>query len=258
MVLRLGTVVSPLGAMSIAFGALVTACGSSTEDPGSPGIPDAHADASVDTADDGAPPDISPDDTGADRSDSGPPSGDSGVVDRRDVGPSNPDSGLDASRMDVTVSDGGSTPPSDASTDGGGTLCSTLGWCEIANTKLESVCPRTSPGGTSGCSSVINAWSGAAADIDNNQLYIWGGGHDDYHGNEVYALDLAALRMKRLNEPSPASAIVGCDDKYTDGLPSSRHTYDGLAFLPGEKALFAFGGSKSKCGFLTNDTWTFS
>jgi hypothetical protein len=157
-----------------------------------------------------------------------------------------------------SLGDGGLTPPSDASTDGGGTLCGALGWCEIANTKLESVCPRPSPGGVSGCSAVISAWSGAAADIDNNQLYIWGGGHDDYHGNEVYALDLSTLRMKRLNEPSPASAIVGCDDQYADGLPSSRHTYDALAFLPGEKALFAFGGSKAKCGFLTNDTWTFS
>jgi hypothetical protein len=105
---------------------------------------------------------------------------------------------------------------------------------------------------------VIFAWSGAAADTDGNQLYIWGGGHDDYHGNEVYALDLAAARMKRLNEPSPASAIVACNEQYADGLPASRHTYDALTFLPGEKALFAFGGSKAKCGFMANDTWTFS
>jgi hypothetical protein len=183
-------------------------------------------------------------------------------VDRADSGPSTADAGLDATRTDAAGRDGGndagSTPPSDASTDGGGILCSTLGWCEITNTKLESVCPRPTPGGATGCASVITAWSGAAADIDNNQLYIWGGGHNDYHGNEVYALDLVALRMKRLNEPSPASAVIACDDRYADGLPSSRHTYDALTFLPGEKALFAFGGSKATCGSLANDTWTFS
>jgi hypothetical protein len=174
--------------------------------------------------------------------------------------PGNPDAAAD-------VSEGGAPADGEADDtsvdvvnrpDGGGNLCTTIGWCEITNTKLESVCPRPSPGGVSGCSAVIAAWSGAAADIDDNHLYIWGGGHDDYHGNEVYALDLSALRMKRLNEPSPASTILACDDQYTDGLPSSRHTYDALTFLPGEKALFAFGGSKAKCGFMANDTWTFS
>jgi len=263
MVLRIGAVVARLGAISIALGIVASGCESSTE-VGGPPHADAGVDAHADAGEDTAPADEHQDDArvdGVDRADSSPPTADAGLVDRADAGPSNADAGLDAARTDAGRdggSDAGSTPPSDASTDGGGTLCSAIGWCEIANTKLEAVCPRPSPGGVSGCSSVIAAWSGAAADIDNNQLYIWGGGHDDYHGNEVYALDLVALRMKRLNEPSPASAILACDDAYTDGLPSSRHTYDALTFLPAEKALFAFGGSKAKCGFLANDTWTFS
>ena len=260
MVLRIATVVSQLGAISISLGFLASGCGSSPDGRG-------NADAEADVSEGGAPADGHQDDSrldGVDRADSGPSNADAGVdgVDGADSGPSNADAGLDSARVDAAgrdgVSDAGSTPPSDASTDGGGNLCSTLGWCEITNTKLESVCPRPSPGGATGCSSVIVAWSGAAADVDNNQLYIWGGGHNDYHGNEVYALDLVALSMKRLNEPSPASAVLDCSDQYADGLPSSRHTYDALTFLPGEKALFAFGGSKATCGFLANDTWTFS
>lgn len=188
MVLWTSAVVSHLGAMSIALGFLASGCGSSTEGRGNP-------DAEADVAEGSAPADGSQDDAGVDSADG---------VDRADSGPSNADAGLDSSRMDASGRDGGSdagsTPPSDASTDGGGNLCSTLGWCEITNTKLESVCPRPSPGGVSGCSSVIAAWSGAAAEIDNNQLYIWGGGHDDYYGNEVYALDLAALRRGRVSD----------------------------------------------------------
>jgi hypothetical protein len=275
MALRTPAVISPLGAISISLGFLASGCGSSNADPGNP-------DAVADVSEDSAPADGHRDDAGVDvmdvvdvdgvdRADSGRPNVDAGLDSARadasgaDSGPSNADAGLDSARADASGRDGGndardagSTPPSDASTDGGGSLCSTLGWCEITNTKLESVCPRPSPGGATGCSSVIVAWSGAAADIDNNQLYIWGGGHNDYHGNEVYALDLVSPRMRRLNEPSPASAVLDCSDQYADGLPSSRHTYDALTFLPGEKALFAFGGSKAKCGSLANDTWTFS
>jgi hypothetical protein len=246
MLLRIGA--ASVGAISVALGFLASGCESSTDVRG-------NSDAETDVGEGSAPSDGHQDDIGLDGADG------ADGVDRADSGPSG-DAGPDSARVDAAGRDGGSdvgsTPPSDASTDGGGALCSALGWCEIANTKLETICPRPSPGGVSGCSSVITAWSGAAADIDNDQLYIWGGGHDDYHGNEVYALDLVALQMKRLNEPSPASAILACNDAYTDGLPSSRHTYDALTFLPGEKALFAFGGSKAKCGFLANDTWTFS
>ena len=150
---------------------------------------------------------------------------------------------------------GGNTAPSDASTGGGSTLCSTLGWCQLTNTKLQDVCPNPGPGGT--CSAVVNAWSGAAADTTNNLLYIWGGGHTDYNGNEVYALDLAQLKMKRLNDPSPASAVTDCTPVYADGLPGSRHTYNGLSWNPVENALYAFGGSVAKCGGLQHDVWRF-
>jgi hypothetical protein len=255
MVLPMSTVASHLFAISISLGFLASGCGSSTEGRGNP-------DAEADVGEGSATADGHHDDASVDGADG---------VDRADSRPSTADASLDSARVDAAGqdarvdaagrdggSDAGSTPPADASTDGGGNLCSTLGWCEIINTKLESVCPRPSPGGATGCSSVILAWSGAAADIDSSQLYIWGGGHNDYHGNEVYALDLVALRMKRLNEPSPASAVLDCSDQYADGLPSSRHTYDALTFLPGEKALFAFGGSKAKCGSLANDTWTFA
>src|SRR5262245_11541683 len=152
-------IVDKLGAISFTIGFLVSGCASPPEDHD-------PADAGTDVSEGGAPADAEPTDEAA-----------ADGRDGADSGPANVDAGLDSPTGDASGrdggSDGGSTPPSDASTDGGGNLCSTLGWCELANTKLESVCPRPSPGGASGCSGVINAWSGAAADTDNNQLYIW-------------------------------------------------------------------------------------
>jgi hypothetical protein len=151
--------------------------------------------------------------------------------------------------------DGGGTFPSDASTSGG-TLCTTQGWCQLTGTKIRDVCPNPSPGGY--CEYVVSAWSGAASDTTHDILYVWGGGHTDYDGNEMYALDLTTVKMKRLNDPSPPSAVTDCSPLYSDGLPASRHTYDGLTYFAPENAVYAFGGSVAKCGGLQNDTLRFS
>ena len=39
------------------------------------------------------------------------------------------------------------------------------------------------------CRMVIGAWSSGVADTVQDKLFIWGGGHVDYGGNEIYALD---------------------------------------------------------------------
>lgn len=153
------------------------------------------------------------------------------------------------------LQDGGGTAPADASTDGG-PLCTTVGWCRLTGTKLTSVQPSPLPEGT--FAQLVGAWSGGAADVERNRLYVWGGGHADYSGNEVYALDLDPVKLRRLNQPSPDSAHTACDALYSDGLPSSRHSYDGLTFLPATNELYAFGGSKWKCGFTASDVLRFS
>src|SRR2546422_157047 len=111
---------------------------------------------------------------------------------------------------------------------GGGGIPSSLGWYQIPNTKLSSVCPS---GAGTACANVVAAWSGGIADTSRNRLITWGGGHTDYSGNELYALDLNSLTMLRLTNPSSpvASSCVAADP---DGNPNSRHTYGGLAYIP--------------------------
>jgi len=138
-------------------------------------------------------------------------------------------------------------------------LPETVGWHELENTQLFPNCPdRPDVQGNSGCQSVISAWNSAIADTKRGRLVLWGGGHSDYLGNEVYALDLAKPAMSRLNEPSPTTNVISCPEAYVDGSPSARHTYNGLVYDPAQDAMYAFGGSKSNCGFMSNAVWKLS
>jgi hypothetical protein len=136
-----------------------------------------------------------------------------------------------------------------------------LGWYPIPNTKLQAVCPENGFGGSSynfadNCRSITSAWNSAAFDASRNRLIIWGGGHNDYHGNEMYALELSDLKMIRLTDPaSPAS---DCPESLANGSqPNSRHTYDGMTYMDHVDKLFIVGGSKATCGYMSVGTWTF-
>ncbi|MBS2033259.1 MAG: hypothetical protein JST54_35625 [Deltaproteobacteria bacterium] len=151
-----------------------------------------------------------------------------------------------------------------AQSAGGGTLCATPGWCDLPGTHMRDVCPDASLCGGiqayEGCSGVLNDWGGAALDSSQNMLILWGGGHHGYFGNEVYALDLNRLVMLRLNDPSDVSGFDpnNCDapDAYPDGRPVSRHTYDGLTYIPSSYELFSWSGAKAPCGYSGTDIWT--
>ncbi|MGE0822515.1 MAG: hypothetical protein AB7G75_22315 [Candidatus Binatia bacterium] len=150
-------------------------------------------------------------------------------------------------------------------------------WEELPNSKIRNVCPNEpSIQGATGCSAVTAAWSSGAFDSTRNRLIVWGGGHNDYYGNELYAVDLNTNTVQRLTNPglppAPSSCTQGTpdcawDSYYQQGCmqsivngtqPNSRHTYDSLVYLPNEDQLFAFGGSLA-CGFgfFGRDTWLF-
>lgn len=144
------------------------------------------------------------------------------------------------------------------------TLPPTLGWHEIPETKLARVCPPNGFGGSrydfsSNCRYVTEAWNSAVFDKARNRLIIWGGGHADYLGNELYALDLNSLTVKRLTDPGLPVTTTGCSESIANGSqPNARHTYDGIAYLDHVDRMFVFGGSLAYCGFLGQGTWTFN
>ena len=142
------------------------------------------------------------------------------------------------------------------------------GWHELPDTRLVDQCPPNNFAGygynfASACDNVTEAWGGAGYDSGRNRMYIWGGGHADYYGNELYALDLTTQQMVRLTDPgapadpdaSPAESELAPHD---GTQPHSRHTYDGITYIDHADRLWAFSGSlASKVGSGDNVTWLF-
>jgi len=155
------------------------------------------------------------------------------------------------------LSDDGKNSPAIPGTGNGEEIAAGLGWHELPGTQLASRCPdNPSIQGNSGCRAVINAWNGGIADTKRNRLIVWGGGHNDYFGNEVYALDLKLGALTRITEPSVPNDVNRCPEAYEDGHPNSRHTYNGLAYMANVDQMFAYGGGLANCGFLSTGTWS--
>ena len=165
---------------------------------------------------------------------------------------------------------GGSSSQAGTSTGGGGSaqggfpgvsLPEGKGWLELPDTELSKVCACNDGFeevcANSGCGGIF-AWSSGAYDSLRSRLIVSGGGHSDYFGNELYALSLSDRAMTRLTDPG-LPLNPECAGSTANGTQaSSRHTYDALLYLEHADRLFVFGGSMPPCGYLGDDTWTYS
>ncbi len=136
---------------------------------------------------------------------------------------------------------------------GGGGLPSALGWYQIPNTTYAPLCPSGQQGS---CQAVVNAWNSGVADTKRNRLEFMGGGHTDYSGNEIYALDLNTLTMNRITNPD--SVNTNSTDADPSGNPNSRHTYGGLSYIPSTDQIYMHGGALYSTGFGAVSTWLFT
>lgn len=108
-------------------------------------------------------------------------------------------------------------------------------WLKVQSSQLRSVAP------TGWSANVMAPWCGGAFDTKRNRLIVWGGGHGDYSGNEIYVFSLDSLKWTRLTNPSNPPAR---DVPYAaDGGPCSRHTYDYIQYLPAIDRFATFGGA---------------
>jgi hypothetical protein len=133
-------------------------------------------------------------------------------------------------------------------------------WYQVPNSRISSVLPNPVPPGDP--ATIIEAWSGGALDSTRSRLIVWGGGHNDYGGNEIYVFDVNALTWSRTWGPSPGIPPPygsTCSNTYSDGNPVSRHTYGGLSYLPASDRFWINGGSRY-CGGGAGgvDTWEYS
>jgi hypothetical protein len=93
---------------------------------------------------------------------------------------------------------------------------------------------------------IILAWSSFAWDSNRGDLWLYGGGHANYSGNDVYRWHATSRLWERASLPSEIkqddlgnwNAIDGADN-----APSSAHTYDNNIFFPLIDRLVVFGGA---------------
>jgi hypothetical protein len=155
------------------------------------------------------------------------------------------------------------TSATTSASSGGGGIPSALGWYDIPNTKIRPLCPPYSDiQENTGCVAVMSAWNGGLFDTKRNRFIIHGGGHNDYAGNEVYAIDLNAnpIVPVLVHDASHGAAISNlgtCPHTFSDGNPVSVHSYGGLVYLPNQDIYLRQGGSRANCGFFTDYTWSY-
>ena len=135
-------------------------------------------------------------------------------------------------------------------------------WEEISNSQLTSVLyngPLANEiHGNTGPEAIMSAWSGGVFDTNSDSLVVWGGGHNDYYGNEVYSFNLNTLQWSRLDDPS-SIANRTASPVLPDGKPAAEHTYDALAFIPGSNEMFAtVSGAANGNGDSFQNTWAFN
>ena len=115
-------------------------------------------------------------------------------------------------------------------------------WCDAANSRMRDVAYKWPPGviytgNGIGVEGVMDLWSGGAYDTRRDRLMVWGGGHNGYGGNEIYAFDVNAQRWSRLYDPvAPSRCVVS----YSDGSPAAGHTYGFVEYLPNVDRFAAF------------------
>ncbi len=114
-------------------------------------------------------------------------------------------------------------------------------WYEVPSSRMDAAAPAVIPPGNTGIPSVMNAWCGGAYDTRRERLLVWGGGHQDYSGNEIYAFDMNTLKWSRVSEPSTDVGGNESSGVYPDGNPRARHTYNSIQYLASIDRFCAFG-----------------
>lgn len=98
---------------------------------------------------------------------------------------------------------------------------------------------------------IITAWSSFTWDSNRGNLMLYGGGHANYRGNEVYLWRAATQRWERASLPSEmrqdALGNWNAIDS-ADAAPASAHTYDNTLFFPVIDRMVVMGGAADSNG----------
>jgi hypothetical protein len=120
-------------------------------------------------------------------------------------------------------------------------------WVEILGSSMSASPPSVNPGRASGViNAILDAWCGLS--IDTRSSRVWSpanGGHDDTHENGSRYLDLPRNSPVWV-EVTPSNAAAEFDfpndaPYYSNGRPSSRHSYYSQQFIEARNRAMMFG-----------------
>jgi hypothetical protein len=136
-------------------------------------------------------------------------------------------------------------------------------WTTISTNTISDLDPRNDPSanpnypgnppwlGNTGQQGVVASWNGGAFATglgSKGSLIAWGGGHADYHGNEIYAFDMATRTWSRLSKPYPNPSYPVTNGVWPDGSPSVPHTYSTVGYHAATNSFAAMQTEKSTAG----------
>jgi hypothetical protein len=92
---------------------------------------------------------------------------------------------------------------------------------------------------------IVVAWSSFAWDHLNGNLILWGGGHANYGGNEIYIWSGSTGMWRRGSLPSRLDSDGFVPNK---DAPQSSHTYSNQVWLKNNQMFVTFGGAAAPSG----------
>lgn len=134
------------------------------------------------------------------------------------------------------------------------------GWVQVNTNKFSDAWPSTLDGGVpnSDPAAIVHAWSSFAWDSARGDLLLFGGGHANYAGNEMYVWQGSDGAWTRGSLPSRMERYGSTATYFTvdNAAPQSAHTYDNNIYLPVNDMFVTFGGAafNSGSGFVVKGT----
>lgn len=123
-------------------------------------------------------------------------------------------------------------------------------WIKVNTTSFSSAFPVGSvavpESGISDPGRVVSAWSSFTWDSNRGNLMLFGGGHYNYLGNEMYLWNSASGAWSRGSLPSFIDYNTWSVPD--NSAPQSAHTYDNNVFLPANDRFLTFGGAVHAAG----------
>lgn len=130
------------------------------------------------------------------------------------------------------------------------------GWVQVNTNKFSDAWASTQEGGVpdSNPAAVVHAWSSVAWDSTRGNLLLFGGGHANYAGNEMYVWQGSDGTWTRGSLPSRMERYGSTATFFTvdNAAPQSAHTYDNNIYVPINDMFVTFGGAayNSGAGFV--------